>query len=62
MIQSNRQVKVSLHTTPDVADALEKEAARSKRSKSKLVHDLLVESLRARGHEVTGYEYRMEER
>lgn len=56
MITSRRSLKVSGHTTIDVFDALYRETLKQRISKSRLIHDILVEGLRRLGHEVHGNE------
>ena len=58
-ITSNRNVDFHGHTTPDVDRALRDETDKQNISRSKLIHQLVVEGLKRRGHDVDGYEYKV---
>ena len=55
MISSERNVFLSVHVTKDVKEALREEALKTNSqmpSMSRVVYELLVEGLRARGYEI----------
>ena len=52
MIMSDRDEFIGAHTTPEVIEALEKERQKTKKSKSKLIHEALVAKLRSEGHNI----------
>jgi hypothetical protein len=59
MITTNRNRDYHGHTTPDVKKALREEMDKVNVSESRLIHDLMVEGLKRRGYDVSGYEYKV---